>query len=33
MGKATVEWRKGKTRYGDGKQLPLDELTGIFEDL
>lgn len=33
VGKATVEWRKGKTRYGNGKQLPLEKLIDLLEDL
>jgi hypothetical protein len=33
IGKATVEWRDGKTRYGNGKKIPLDKLIDILEDL
>lgn len=33
VGKATVEWRKGKTQYGNGKKLPLDKLIDLLEDI
>lgn len=33
VGRATVEWRKGKTRYGNGKQLSLEKLIDLLEDL
>ena len=29
VGKATVEWCKGKTRMGNGKKLPLETLIDI----
>lgn len=32
VGMATVEWRKGKTQYGNGKQLPLTKLIELLED-
>ncbi len=33
VGKATVEWRKGKTRYGNGKKIQFEKLIDILEDL
>lgn len=33
IGKATVEWRDGKTRYGNGKKIALDKLIDVLEDL
>jgi hypothetical protein len=31
IGQATVEWRKGKTRPGNGKKLQLAKLIEILE--
>lgn len=31
IGQATVEWRKGRTRAGKGKKLPLDKLIELLE--
>ncbi len=31
IGQATVEWRKGKTRAGNGKKLQLAKLIEILE--
>jgi len=33
VGQATVEWRKGKTRAGNGKTLKLDRLLDMIEEL
>ena len=33
IGKATVEWREGKTRYGNGKKIPFDKLIDVLEEL
>lgn len=32
IGQATVEWRKGKTRAGNGKKLPLSKLVELLEN-
>ena len=32
IGQATVEWRKGKTRAGNGKKLKLSELVELLEN-
>jgi hypothetical protein len=32
VGQATVEWRKGKTRAGNGKKLQLSRLIEILEE-
>jgi hypothetical protein len=32
IGQATVEWRKGKTRPGNGKKLQLAKLIEILEN-
>jgi hypothetical protein len=31
VGKATVEWRRGRTREGNGKQLKLTELIDYLD--
>jgi hypothetical protein len=31
VGQATVEWRKGRTRAGNGKKLPLSRLIELLE--
>jgi hypothetical protein len=31
FGQATVEWRKGRTRAGKGKKLPLAKLVELLE--
>ena len=32
IGKATVEWRKGRTRPNNGKKLQLDKLVDFLEN-
>jgi hypothetical protein len=32
IGQATVEWRKGKTRAGNGKKFPLSKLVELLEE-
>ena len=32
IGQATVEWRKGRTRSGNGKKMPLGALIAILEE-
>lgn len=32
VGQATVEWRKGKIRPGNGKKLPLSKLVEVLEN-
>ena len=32
IGQATVEWRKGKTRAGNGTTMKLDRLLRLIED-
>lgn len=32
VGQATVEWRKGKTRAGNGKKLPLSKLIALLDE-
>lgn len=32
IGQATVEWRKGRTRPGNGKKMPLSRLIELLED-
>jgi len=32
VGQATVEWRKGRTRPGNGKKLPLSKLVELLEE-
>ncbi|HVO52933.1 MAG TPA: hypothetical protein VMT37_00815 [Solirubrobacterales bacterium] len=32
IGKATVEWRKGKTPKGKGKKLSFDKLIALLEE-
>jgi hypothetical protein len=31
IGQATVEWRKGRTRAGNGKKLPVAKLIELIE--
>jgi hypothetical protein len=31
IGQATVEWRKGRTRAGNGKKLPLSKLIELLD--
>lgn len=31
VGQATVEWRKGKTREGNGKKIKLQQLIELLE--
>lgn len=31
IGQATVEWRKGRTRAGNGKKIPLSKVIDILE--
>jgi hypothetical protein len=31
IGQATVEWRKGRTRAGNGKKMPLSKLIELLE--
>lgn len=33
IGQATVEWRKGRTRAGNGKKVPLAKLVELLNDL
>ncbi len=33
VGRATVEWRKGQTRPGNGKKIRLERLLDMIEDL
>jgi hypothetical protein len=33
LGQATVEWRKGRTRAGNGKQIKLQELVNLLDSL
>lgn len=33
IGQATVEWRRGRTRAGNGTKLPLSKLVEILENL
>ncbi len=33
IGKATVEWRKGKTQPGNGKKIKLEKLIDLLNDL
>jgi hypothetical protein len=33
IGQATVEWRQGRTRAGNGKRLKLSELIELFNGL
>jgi hypothetical protein len=33
IGQATVEWRKGRTRAGNGKKLPLTDLIAYLNSL
>jgi hypothetical protein len=33
IGQATVEWRKGRTRLGNGKKLPLVALIEYLDSL
>ncbi len=33
IGQATVEWRQGRTRAGNGKKLKLTELVEYFNSL
>ena len=33
IGQATVEWRKGKVRAGNGKKLPLTDLVDYLNSL
>jgi len=32
IGQATVEWRKGRTRPGNGIKMKLDELIAMIEE-
>jgi hypothetical protein len=32
IGQATVEWRKGRTRAGNGRKMRLSELIELLED-
>ena len=32
IGQATVEWRKGRTRAGNGKKLALSQLIELLEN-
>jgi hypothetical protein len=33
VGKATVEWRKGKTQAGNGKKIKLEKLIELLDEL
>lgn len=33
IGKATVEWRKGKTQAGNGKKIKLETLIELLNEL
>ncbi len=33
VGRATVEWMKGRTREGNGKKIPMSKLVEFLEPL
>lgn len=33
IGKATVEWRRGKTQAGNGKKIRLEKLLQLLDEL